>query len=242
MLTFGKTSLGTSGSYCLVDNLGVTERVNGYGISGKLCATYGTVNYVIVATVSLTSRINVVLYNGVACGVTECCYSFLCNECLATYGTVLTLGKTGLGTGGSYCLVDNLGMTECVGMIVNVAVATYGTGVSGVTCSLTGRRGYYCIVGVTKSRYLISSIRIVTYGTSISGVACSGTSGSSYYCTIVVTKCIYGFLRNDSLATYGAMLTFGKTVLGTGGSYCLVDNLGVTERIGMIVNIVVTAY
>ena len=155
---------------------------------------------------------------------------------------MLTFGKTGCGTGGILCLVDNLGMTECVGMIVNVAVATYGTSVGGVTCSLTGRRGYYCIVGVTKSRYLISSIRIVTYGTSISGVACSGTSGSSYYCTVVVTKCAYGFLRNDSLATYGTMLTFGKTGLGTGGSYCLVDNLGVTERICMIVNIVMTAY
>ena len=85
MLTFGKTGCGTSGSLSCIDYLGVTKCVNGYGISGKLNGTYGTVNYVIVATVSLTSRINVVLYNDATCGVTECYYSFLSNECLATY-------------------------------------------------------------------------------------------------------------------------------------------------------------
>ena len=172
MLTLGKTGCGTSGSLSCVDYFGVTECVNGYGISGKLCVTYSTVNYVIVATVSLTSRINVVLYNGATCGVTECCYSFLSNESLATYGAMLTFGKTVLGTSGSYCLVDNLGMTECVN----------GYCISGKLCVTYGTVNYVIVATVS----LTSRINVVLYNDATCGV----------------TKCCYSFLCNECLATY----------------------------------------
>ena len=120
-------------------------------------------------------------------------------------------------------------MTERIGLIRNVAVATCGTSVSGVTCVYAIGRSYYCVVGVTKSRYLISSIRIVTCGTSISGVACSGTGRRSYYSLVAVTERCHGFLRNESFVTYRTMLTGGKTGCSTGRCYCLVDYLGVTE-------------
>ena len=126
MLTFSKTGCGTSRSYCLVDYLSVTECVNGYGISGKLCLANGTVNYVIVATVSLTSRINVVLYNDATCGVTECVNYILCNEYFVTYGTVLTFSKTGCSTGRCLSCVDYFGVTEsCYGFLSNESLATY---------------------------------------------------------------------------------------------------------------------
>ena len=45
--------------------------------------------------------------------MTKCINYFLCYENLATYGTMLTLGKTGCGTSRSYRCVNYFGMTEC---------------------------------------------------------------------------------------------------------------------------------
>ena len=98
---------------------------NCYSVSRSLCVTYSTVSYVIIAACLFTLGSNVVFYNGVACGVTGCGNCLLSGESLTTYGAVLTFGKTGLSTGRSLCGVDNLGVTECVGMIVNIVVTAY---------------------------------------------------------------------------------------------------------------------
>ena len=46
-----------------------------------------------------------------------------------------------------------------------------------------------------------------------------------------MTECINDSLSYDDLTTYRAMLTLGKTALGTSRSYCCINNLGVTECI-----------
>ena len=187
-LTLGETRFGTCRRYCINDNLGMAGCGNSYIVSGKLNGTYGAINYAVIVTCVLTSRSNALFYNCLACGVTERVNDFLCNESFITYGTMLTFSKTGCSTSRSYCLIDNLGVAESIGMIVNLDFATYGTCVGGITAVYTIGSGYFGAVGVTKSRYLIISVSIVTCGASISGVACSGTCGSSYYCTVVVTK------------------------------------------------------
>ena len=46
---------------------------------------------------------------------------------------------------------------------------------------------------------------------------------------VLMTKSVNGLLSHENLVAYRAMLTFGKTVLGTGSGYCGIDNLGVSE-------------
>ena len=84
-----------------------------------------------------------------------------------TYRAMLTCGKTCLGTSGSYCLVDYLSVTECISLICYVSVATYGTGVSGVTTVYAIRKGYYCLVGVTERINYngLAADLFTTYGT-----------------------------------------------------------------------------
>ena len=47
--------------------------------------------------------------------------------------------------------------------------------------------------------------------------------------SIIVAESLIGNLSYDNLATNRAMLTFGKTVIGAGGSCCRIDFLGVSE-------------
>ena len=121
-----------------------------------------------------------IVYAICCAGVTGCIDCFLCNENLVTYGTMLTCGKTGLGTSGSLSCVSYLGMTERVGMTINVAMTAYCTSVSGVTAIFTIGSSYYRLVGVTKRVYgLLRNENLVTYGTMLTcGKTCLGTSRS----------------------------------------------------------------
>ena len=56
-----------------------------------------------------------------------------------------------------------------------------------------------------------------------------------------VTGCRNDFLSNGCISTSGAVLTCGQTVLGTSSSYCLVNNDVVTESIGVIGIVAITA-
>ena len=56
-----------------------------------------------------------------------------------------------------------------------------------------------------------------------------------------VTGCRNGFLNNGCISTSGAVLTCGQTVFGTSSSYCLVNNDVVTESIGVIGIVAITA-
>ena len=44
-----------------------------------------------------------------------------------------------------------------------------------------------------------------------------------------MTKCRNNFLLNDNFITYGATLTFGKTISRAGCRYCFVNKLGMTK-------------
>ena len=145
---------------------------------------------------------------------------------------MLTFGETGCGTSRCLNCVDYFGVTESVGMIVNVAVATYGTSIGGVTAVYTVGSGYFCAVVVTKCCYsFLCNESFITYGTVLTfGKTGCGTGRS--YCLVDnlgVSKSCYSFLSNESFATYGTVLTFSKTGCKTGRSYCLVDSFGVTE-------------
>ena len=98
-------------------------------------------------------------------GVTQSINSFLCNGNLATHSTVLAFGQTGFGTGGSLCGIDDLHMAQCIGIVLNVAMAAL-TGVGDIT--LIGASGVsnYCIVAM---RYNSPSTVIVVVQTQ----ACS---------------------------------------------------------------------
>ena len=66
----------------------------------------------------------------------------------------------------------------------------------------------------------------VSLNTFIYTVGCSGY----FTCVEIVSESIYNSLCNCNSITNGAVLTFGKTVFCTGGSDCLINNLGVSER------------
>ena len=62
-----------------------------------------------------------------------------------------------------------------------------------------------------------------------------GASGSCCYSAfIIVTELGNRLLSNDNLATIGALLTFGKTLFGTGGSYGRNANLGVRKLFDLL--------
>ena len=150
MLTFGKTCLGTSGSYCIVDYLSMTKRENRHCPTNNLCATYGTVYYHVKATVVYTIGRNFIFFNRYTYGMTKRINSLLCNEYFVTYGAVLTCGKTCLGTSGSYRIVDYLGMTKRIYFIICVCVITYGASISSIACLGTCGSSHYCFVIVTE--------------------------------------------------------------------------------------------
>ena len=181
--TLGKTGFGTSGCYCCVNYCGVTERCYSLLLNENLAA------YRTVATLGKTGFGTVGRYCCVNCySVTERCYSLLRYENLAAYRTVAALGKTGFGTVGRYCCVNYYGVTKCCYFVCNVAVATYGTSISGVTSLGTSRCCYFCIIAVTKCCYFVCNVAVATYRTSISGVTGLGTSRCCYFCIIAVTK------------------------------------------------------
>ena len=55
--------------------------------------------------------------------------------------------------------------------------------------------------------------------------ACRCNGGIYNLCMI---KCLYSFLRYNNSVTNRAMLSFGKTAFGAGGSYCIINCLSVT--------------
>ena len=119
MLTLGKTRRGTGCINRRVDNLGVSL------CGSKLNLTYGT-NLRIFA-ISLRT-----------CGMSLRRNSLLCYDNLIANATMLTLGKTCLGTGCINRLVDNLGVT----LGRSKLYLTYGTNlcvktICLITCSMS---------------------------------------------------------------------------------------------------------
>ena len=98
-------------------------------------------------------------------------------------------------------------MAKSCNLVAYVAIATYGTGVSGVTAIETIGSSYYCIVFVTKCvNSFLSYDNCVTYGAVLTfGKTGSGTSRS--YCCV------------DNLGVAEGV-TLGLTAKSTGLCYC----------------------
>ena len=115
----------------------------------------------------------------------------LCYDNSVTYGALLTVGKTGLGTG----------------------------------CCLTGNSN----LGVTLSRNCLGvGIATVSAGEGLNACTLAGRSGGNYAVIVVVAGSRNNLLSLDNCIANGAVRACGKTGLGAGGSYSLVDNYGVS--------------
>ena len=235
LLTCGKTGGLTSGSNCLKVNLGVAES------GSKHYLTYGTdlsIGTICCCACSVTYSVYRLLRNGndaangalLTCGKTggltsgsnclkvNLCVTLSSNECRSGDGyftnrALNACGVTVIGTSSGDLFNYNLGVTES--RIDNCA--TYGTGLSNKTaCCLAGN-----VLAGSFDNYL-SYENLVTYGT----VRTFGKTGL----TTVGSNCVvdhYGVscgdygLSNGDLTTSVTLLTFGKTISGTGSCYCL---------------------
>ena len=74
MLTFSKSGCGTSRSNCFVGYFGMSGSSNSNGFAADLYTAYGTVNNLIVRTVSSTGGCSCIFNNGGTCSVLDCSY------------------------------------------------------------------------------------------------------------------------------------------------------------------------
>ena len=132
----------------------------------------------------------------------------------AAGGTALARGKSGLGTGGILSLKSHLCVTECIGVIGNVAVLTYGTGIGGVACMLAVGRGnigakVMCLGAVGKSEV-------------IAGIVSTLDGGIVFYLNVLSV----GREIKHSNHTLGTMIILG------------IHSLGVNEYLSNLVAVV----
>ena len=147
VLPFRKTSFSTSRRYSLINNFGMTKRIN-YFLRYENFVTYGAV-FAFRKTSLGTGRRYSLINNF---GVTKRINYFLRYENFVTYGTVLTFRKTSFGTSRRYSLINNFGMAKSRNFVGNVAVTTSSTSVGRITNIRTGRRSYYGSITVTERR------------------------------------------------------------------------------------------
>ena len=107
-----------------------------------------------------------------------------------------------------------VGVTECVNVIVNVAVSANGAGVGCEALCITGRIGYNCIV-LMSCGYNGIGVGVAAVCTGVGGVTVGGASGIGYNGIVVVTDCV-------NIGVNGAFTTNctgmgGKALIGTGG-------------------------
>ena len=160
MLALCKSCFGAVRRYCLVYNLGVSERINGF-LCYKNCVTYRAV-LSLGKTRFGTGRLHCLIYN---LGVSESVNNLLCYKHFFTDGAVLAFSKSCFGTVRRYCLIYNLGVSESVGVVTHVAIATM-TGIGSISALGTGRLGNLFCVAVT-SRCKHFAITVVAIYTSV---------------------------------------------------------------------------
>ena len=156
-----------------------------------------------------------------------------------TYGALLTVGKTGSGAGCCSAGNGNLGVSLlsdgglCLDNSVTYgALLTVGKTGLGTGCCLAGDSNY----GVTLSRNCLGvGVAAVYASVGLNACTLASRSGGNLACIVGVALSINSGLCYGNGATYGALLTLGKTGLGAGRSYCRDGNLGVTEC-GVLIN------
>ena len=122
---------------------------------------------------------SVIVRNVICEAMSVCLNCFLSNKNFLTNVTVLTFSQTCFCTSRSNCLVNNLGMTCCSNVFINVGV-TASTCMSGVTLLGTSRSSYNCGVAmyVFKCGNSACFFSIASFTFAVLGSLCLLGSGS----------------------------------------------------------------
>ena len=172
----------------------VTELVDSFSFSRKLCITHITVNHTIVMTVQGTCRRSKILYNSTSLGVSIRRYNLLCNEYLITNRAVISLGKTCCRTSRCYCIVYNLCMTNrrynylhtaklfTANRTINCVIVRAGVGTAGSDIILYNHASF----AVSKCRNETVNITITAMA-GVLGISLLGAGWSNHFDYMIVS-------------------------------------------------------
>ena len=218
VLTFGKSCFGTSGSYCIVDNLGVTKSLDNFLLYKDLFALSA------LASISKTRLRAVGSLTGNNYYFKVCAFS-IANESASVTAFVVLIVISVRNHRNLALLYENF--------LTNVAVLTFGK-----TCSSTSSC-YFRIdnLGVTRAidNLCLSGEFLVTSGAINHTVVASVNGAGCLYAILLNRSCGRmsesgnDFLRYEYFVTNAAVLTFGKSCIGTSRSYRRVNYFGMSE-------------
>ena len=174
---------------------------NCYSFAANLGAANSTVNNVIVRASVYTIWSNVVLNNYLSCGVTLCRNGFLFDEDFVTYRAMATFGKTGFSASRCYCRINHRSVAVCTNSYCFAAEFSAANG--------------------TVNNLIIGSGALTIRN-------CVVFNNSSAFCVAFSRN---NLLCNENFATFGAVLTRGKTCFSAGRCYCRINYFGVRELI-----------
>ena len=157
-------------------------------------------------------------------------------------------------------------MTECRGLVINIAVATCRAGICGITAVYAIGSSYYGIIAVTKrgnallrKQYVCTNGALLTLGQAVFGtgrrlsgkdlyvmigakISFTHVAGVILWISINVTVCRNHVLCKEDIAAYRALATVGQAGVGTGGSLTAYSLGGVTECRYVICLVAVAAH
>ena len=136
-------------------------------------------------------------------------------------------------------------MSKCCCLITYVVITAYCTSVGGVAAVFAIGCSHYRVVVMSGCDHFdLRNGNCITYCTLLAiGKTVFGTGRcKSVECLFLMTLSYDICLMYEHVITGRALLARSETVLGTGRSLCLKVNLGVTECIGVIGNVTVSAY
>ena len=138
LLTSGKTGLGTGRIYSLESLLGVAVSVNlNLGVVVTVVTSFICVPAALGTGCFLTSVLNQIVSGSGNGG--------LCLGNSVTYGTLLTLGKTGSGTGSSLSLKSHFSVTERGALCLITIFTSFGSGTGCCSPIMAERRAFSSI-------------------------------------------------------------------------------------------------
>ena len=177
-------------------------------------------------------------YNCLVIMAEACNFPSLSRIATSTSSSLLTL----FGAGGSFSLLPcTIIVAKCVGVSVDVAIATGCAGVSGVTLFRACGLGDNCVVVVAGCGYLFVS-RVITAIASV--ICCPAVFCASGCLAIVVHDVVaesrYLLITRVVAARTGIICI--PAYLGASCCFCLVIDAFVTEGIGIIVDIAAPAH
>ena len=258
LLTLGKTCRGTGGCYGRNDLLRMTESIDNLCFSAHGVVTVCTIGNKNVRAAFGTGRCLVFLLNGLGCNVigTKVCRANVALEVTVIVlvvisgniilrhgdntanGTLLTVGKTCRGTGGSVTGNDLLGVTESGNLLLRYGDLTADCTL--LTCCKTlfgtGRLNpCQILLGVTESGNLLLRYGDLTADCTL--LTCCKTlfgTGRLNPCQILLGMTESGnlLLRYVYLVATGADSACRKALFGTGGLNGSYVHLIVTESGG----------